>query len=87
MFHSEYVNTISNFFAILESSNIIRSVGIVSITFSISGQVLSAHVAGRVLMKSFLSGMPECKLGINDKLSIRDTSRIAAGSSLDDSKP
>ena len=33
-----------------------------------SGQVLSAHVAGRVVMKSYLSGMPECKFGINDKL-------------------
>ena len=32
------------------------------------GQVLSAHVAGRVVMKSYLSGMPECKFGINDKL-------------------
>jgi len=25
-------------------------------------------VAGRVVMKSYLSGMPECKFGINDKL-------------------
>jgi len=33
-----------------------------------AGQVLSAHVAGRVVMKSYLSGMPECKFGINDKL-------------------
>lgn len=32
------------------------------------GQVLSVHVAGRVVMKSYLSGMPECKFGINDKL-------------------
>jgi len=32
------------------------------------GQILSAHVAGRVVMKSYLSGMPECKFGINDKL-------------------
>lgn len=32
------------------------------------GQVLSAHVAGRVVMKSYLSGMPECKFGINDKI-------------------
>jgi len=32
------------------------------------GQVLSAHVAGRILMKSYLSGMPECKFGINDKI-------------------
>ena len=32
------------------------------------GQVLSAHVAGRIIMKSYLSGMPECKFGINDKV-------------------
>ena len=35
-----------------------------------TGQVLSAHVSGRVIMKSFLSGMPECKFGMNDKLLI-----------------
>ncbi len=32
------------------------------------GQVLSAHVAGKIVMKSYLSGMPECKFGINDKI-------------------
>lgn len=32
------------------------------------GQVLSAHVAGKIVMKSYLSGMPECKFGINDKV-------------------
>ena len=30
--------------------------------------MLSAHVAGKVVMKSYLSGMPECKFGINDKI-------------------
>jgi AP-2 complex subunit mu-1 len=34
----------------------------------VAGQVLSAHVAGKVVMKSYLSGMPECKFGINDKI-------------------
>jgi len=34
----------------------------------ISGQVLSSHVSGRVVMKSYLSGMPECKFGMNDKI-------------------
>ncbi|WAR14895.1 AP2M1-like protein [Mya arenaria] len=34
----------------------------------LDGQVLSAHVAGRIVMKSYLSGMPECKFGINDKV-------------------
>ena len=33
-----------------------------------TGQALSAHVSGRVVMKSYLSGMPECKFGMNDKL-------------------
>lgn len=32
------------------------------------GQVLSSHVSGKVMMKSYLSGMPECKFGMNDKL-------------------
>ncbi|GMS89050.1 hypothetical protein PENTCL1PPCAC_11225, partial [Pristionchus entomophagus] len=61
----------------------------VNLLMSAQGQVLSAHVAGRVLMKSFLSGMPECKLGINDKLSIRDSTRISTVGSgnLDETKP
>ena len=36
--------------------------------FVFVGQVLSAHVSGRIVMKSYLSGMPECKFGMNDKL-------------------
>ncbi|XP_039296439.1 AP-2 complex subunit mu [Nilaparvata lugens] len=40
----------------------------VNLLMSPQGQVLSAHVAGKVVMKSYLSGMPECKFGINDKL-------------------
>ena len=44
----------------------------------VSGQVLSAHVAGRVVMKSYLSGMPECKFGINDKL-VMDSKNRGSG--------
>jgi len=40
----------------------------VNLLMSPQGQVLSAHVAGRVVVKSYLSGMPECKFGINDKI-------------------
>ncbi|KAI6240150.1 AP-2 complex subunit mu [Aphelenchoides fujianensis] len=43
-----------------------------------AGQVLSAHVAGKVAMKSYLSGMPECKFGINDKLTIENKTRGGA---------
>ena len=44
-------------------------------SLKIAGQVLSAHVAGKVAMKSYLSGMPECKFGINDKLTIDSKNR------------
>ncbi|EEQ97330.1 mu1 adaptin, putative [Perkinsus marinus ATCC 50983] len=33
-----------------------------------NGQVLQSEIFGSLKMKSFLSGMPECKLGLNDKL-------------------
>ena len=35
---------------------------------SANGNVLSSEIYGQVKMKSFLSGMPECKLGLNDKV-------------------
>ncbi|THD24763.1 AP-2 complex subunit mu [Fasciola hepatica] len=44
-----------------------------------TSQVLSAHVAGRVVMKSYLSGMPECKFGFNDKVSLENKQRAPAG--------
>uniref|UniRef100_A0A915D1X7 MHD domain-containing protein n=1 Tax=Ditylenchus dipsaci TaxID=166011 RepID=A0A915D1X7_9BILA len=47
----------------------------VNLLMSQQGQVLSAHVAGKVAMKSYLSGMPECKFGINDKLTIEGKGR------------
>ncbi|CAG0917335.1 unnamed protein product [Notodromas monacha] len=44
----------------------------------LSGQVLSSHVAGKVVMKSYLSGMPECKFGINDKIMLEAKGKTAA---------
>uniref|UniRef100_A0AC34GPM8 MHD domain-containing protein n=1 Tax=Panagrolaimus sp. ES5 TaxID=591445 RepID=A0AC34GPM8_9BILA len=55
----------------------------VNLLMSQQGQVLSAHVAGKVAMKSYLSGMPECKFGINDKLTIEGKGR---GTSEDPAK-
>jgi AP-2 complex subunit mu-1 len=45
-----------------------------------AGQVLSAHVAGKVVMKSYLSGMPECKFGINDKIVVDAKGKTTEGS-------
>lgn len=52
----------------------------VNLLMSPQGQVLSAHVAGKIVMKSYLSGMPECKFGINDKLTLENKgNKNAAG--------
>jgi len=41
----------------------------VSMLCSAAGKVLDASVNGAINMKCYLSGMPECKIGFNDKLS------------------
>ena len=40
----------------------------VNVLMSVDGKQLRADVSGQILMKCFLSGMPECKFGLNDKL-------------------
>ncbi|XP_038540501.1 AP-2 complex subunit mu-like isoform X1 [Canis lupus familiaris] len=57
------------FLDVLESVNLLMSP---------QGQVLSAHVSGRVVMKSYLSGMPECKFGMNDKIVIEKQGKVTA---------
>jgi AP-2 complex subunit mu-1 len=63
----------------------------VNLLMSPQGQVLSAHVAGKVIMKSYLSGMPECKFGINDKIVVDskeksgdETNRSKSSIAIDD---
>ncbi|KAG5890122.1 hypothetical protein JTB14_027789 [Gonioctena quinquepunctata] len=55
----------------------------VNLLMSPQGQVLSAHVAGKVVMKSYLSGMPECKFGINDKIVMEAKGKGTLGSTSD----
>jgi len=43
----------------------------VNVLLSNRGTVLRSDVVGQVVMKALLSGMPECKFGINDKLLIK----------------
>jgi AP-2 complex subunit mu-1 len=57
----------------------------VNLLMSPQGQVLSAHVAGKIVMKSYLSGMPECKFGINDKLTIDSKGNKSGASGADGS--
>lgn len=40
----------------------------VNLLISNTGTILRADVAGQILMRAYLSGTPECKFGLNDKL-------------------
>lgn len=42
----------------------------VNLLLSANGTVLSQSVSGQVMMKVYLSGWPECKFGLNDKIVI-----------------
>lgn len=46
----------------------------INVLLSNRGTVLKSDVIGQVVMKTQLSGMPECKFGINDKLLVRESS-------------
>ncbi|OHT13914.1 Adaptor complexes medium subunit family protein [Tritrichomonas foetus] len=47
----------------------------VSLLVSAAGKILDASVNGNIMMKVYLSGMPECKIGFNDKVSIESENR------------
>ncbi|CAF2142502.1 unnamed protein product [Brassica napus] len=48
----------------------------VNLLMSSKGNVLRCDVTGKVLMKCFLSGMPDLKLGLNDKLGLEKESEM-----------
>ncbi|GAN06522.1 AP-2 complex subunit mu-1 [Mucor ambiguus] len=62
----------------------------VNLLMSNTGTVLRADVAGQILMRAYLSGTPECKFGLNDKLLLdkdtvnRTTARRANAVEIDD---
>ena len=39
-----------------------------------TGTVLRANVNGQIIMRAYLSGTPECKFGLNDRLTLGDDS-------------
>jgi AP-2 complex subunit mu-1 len=64
----------------------------VNLLMSTKGEVLRADVSGKIQMKCYLTGMPELKIGLNDKLAMeREASaskdlrkRTSAGIAIDD---
>lgn len=47
----------------------------VNLLMSAKGNVLRSDVSGKIMVRSKLSGMPECKLGLNDKLMLEQEAK------------
>jgi AP-2 complex subunit mu-1 len=58
----------------------------VNLLVSSNGTVLKNDVSGKILMKAQLTGMPECKLGLNDKVVLDRDSGKGAGAAKDAAK-
>jgi AP-2 complex subunit mu-1 len=50
----------------------------VNMLMSSKGTILHADVTGKIQMKCFLTGMPECKFGLNDKLMLQNDSSASS---------
>ncbi|KAG7093020.1 hypothetical protein E1B28_009316 [Marasmius oreades] len=61
-------------------------VEVVNLSMSAKGTVLRADVDGHIQMRAYLSGTPECKFGLNDKLVIdrNDKGTVSDAVELDD---
>jgi len=51
----------------------------VNLLMSSKGDVLRADVDGQILMRAYLSGTPECKFGLNDKLVLDKAAKKPSG--------
>jgi AP-2 complex subunit mu-1 len=52
----------------------------VNVLMNSKGSVLRCDVNGKMIMKAYLSGMPEIKVGLNDRLEVRPCHAIPAPS-------
>ncbi|UOH82944.1 hypothetical protein LQV05_005657 [Cryptococcus neoformans] len=55
----------------------------VNLLVNASGNVIRSEILGAVKMKCYLSGMPELRLGLNDKVMFETTGRAARGKSIE----
>jgi AP-2 complex subunit mu-1 len=51
----------------------------VNLLMSAAGTVLRADVSGQIVMRAYLSGTPECKFGLNDRLLLDVDSQTGSG--------
>lgn len=55
----------------------------VNLLVNANGNVIRSEILGAVKMKCYLSGMPELRLGLNDKVMFESTGRAARGKAIE----
>ncbi|KAJ0037991.1 hypothetical protein Pint_22883 [Pistacia integerrima] len=55
----------------------------VNILVNSNGQIIRSDVVGALKMRTYLSGMPECKLGLNDRILLEAQGRTTKGKAID----
>ncbi|KAL6618861.1 hypothetical protein ACP70R_034000 [Stipagrostis hirtigluma subsp. patula] len=55
----------------------------VNILVNSNGQIVRSDVIGALKMRTYLSGMPECKLGLNDRVLLEAQGRTTKGKAID----
>lgn len=55
----------------------------VNILVNSNGQLVRSEVVGALKMRTYLSGMPECKLGLNDRVLLEAQGRASKGKAID----
>ncbi|KAK3028197.1 hypothetical protein RJ639_039480 [Escallonia herrerae] len=55
----------------------------VNILVNSNGQIIRSEVVGALKMRTYLSGMPECKLGLNDRVLLEAQGRSTKGKAID----
>jgi AP-1 complex subunit mu len=55
----------------------------VNILVNSNSQLVRSDVVGALKMRTYLSGMPECKLGLNDRVLLEAQGRASKGKSID----
>ncbi|RYR65166.1 hypothetical protein Ahy_A03g011140 [Arachis hypogaea] len=55
----------------------------VNILVNSNGQIIRSDVVGALKMRTYLSGMPECKLGLNDRVLLEAQGRATKGKAID----
>ncbi|GLJ52496.1 hypothetical protein SUGI_1116990 [Cryptomeria japonica] len=55
----------------------------VNILVNSNGQIVRSDVVGALKMRAYLSGMPECKLGLNDRVLLEAQGKASKGKAID----